>query len=333
MDTIETECAGFGAGTGTPAVTSPAMSWAVEQFLEHCRVAKRLCPNTMRAYGADLTHFAAHLAPTTAVREVDRDVIRRYARALVDGKRLKDTTVRRRIATLKVLFRWLEREEHVTLSVFHKLGLSIRVPRSLPRALDAQEMGLLLTRARAETRGREVQARHDAVLLHFVVATLFATGLRIGELVTVRLDDVHVDDGVIRVRGKGSRERQVYLPGPQAQTVLASYLSARSRIATDVERLLVTVNGSVVTAQYVRGRLAALARRAGVTRRVTPHMLRHTAATQLLEAGVDIRFVQKLLGHASIATTQIYTQVSDRSLRARLELANTLARVSGRMGG
>jgi len=159
------------------------------------------------------------------------------------------------------------------------------------------------------------------------VVALFTTGLRVGELVAVCLADMSERETAILVRGKGRRERRVFLPGREARAVLARYLAARVATCTPIDQLLVTANGVAVTTQYVRKRLRELARSAGIGRRITPHMLRHTAATQLLEAGVDIRFVQTLLGHTSIATTQIYAEVRDTALKARLARANMLARI------
>jgi integrase/recombinase XerD len=263
----------------------------------------------------------------TKVSQIDRDDVRGYARTLLDSRNLKETTVRRHIATLKVLFRWMEREELIRLSLFHGMDLSIRIPRLLPRALSAEEMCLLLRRTEREPRGLASQIHHDARLMHFVVVALFTTGLRVGELVAVCLADMSERETAILVRGKGRRERRVFLPGREARAVLARYLAARVATCTPIDQLLVTANGVAVTTQYVRKRLRELARSAGIGRRITPHMLRHTAATQLLEAGVDIRFVQTLLGHTSIATTQIYAEVRDTALKARLARANTLARI------
>ena len=179
----------------------------------------------------------------------------------------------------------------------------------------------------AEQLGRD----HAGTLLHFVVICLFATGLRVGELATVALAEIDAAEGSILVRGKGNRERRVFLPGAEAAAALRRYLDSRRAIPSPLDRLLVTLSGTAISAQHLRRRITTLAENAGLTRRVTPHMLRHTAATQLIEAGVDIRFVQKLLGHASIATTQIYTQVSDTSLKATMERADTLGKV--RRGG
>jgi len=155
---------------------------------------------------------------------------------------------------------------------------------------------------------------------------LFATGIRISELVSIPLQNASVSDASILVRGKGNRERRVYLSSGQAAKVLTDYWERRKSIP-GADWLFVRENGCRITSQYIRSRLRAVATSAGIARRVTPHMLRHSAATQLLEAGVDIRVVQRLLGHSSIATTQIYTQVTDAVLRTKLDDANTLGRL------
>ncbi|MDB4913967.1 MAG: hypothetical protein JWM95_1611 [Gemmatimonadetes bacterium] len=300
---------------------------ATVAFLAHCGGIRGLSSHTVRAYECDLKDFAATVGRQTHVSAIDRDAIRSYVNALGSVRELKQTTIKRRLATLRLFFRWLEEEEFVPLSVFHRLKLSIRLPHRLPRALREGEMRALL---RARERLSDVIPQHrpyHALLMHFVVATLFTTGLRVGELIDVRLTDVDLDEGSIHVRGKGNRERRVYLPGAQATALMKRFLQARHRVRSVSTHLLLRADGTPMSTEHLRARLARLATQAGVVRHVTPHMLRHTAATQLLEAGVDIRLVQQLLGHASIATTQIYTHVSNASLRERLTQANTLARL------
>ncbi len=303
-----------------------SLAFAVGRFLEHCRITKRLSSHTLRAYDTDLAEFSAFVGGDTAISAIDRNLLRRFAGHLFDVRGLKETTVKRRMAALKVMFRWLEVDEAVELSPFHRLDLAIRLPRRLPRALTVEEMRRLLQAAEREAQGGGSSER----MLYFVVVCLFSTGLRISELTAAKLCDVDIHEGSILVHGKGSRERKVYLPGKEAAEVLIRFVRTRERIAGEAkEQLLLTPDGQAIKPQHLRHRLGGLAKRAGIERRVTPHMLRHTAATQLIEAGVDIRFVQKLLGHASIATTQIYTQVSDSSLKTTLERANTLRRVGG----
>lgn len=302
---------------------------AVECFVDHCRVAKRLSPHTLRAYETDLAEFCAFAGKERRVAAIDRETLRGFARRLFDDRALKETTVKRRMAALKVMFRWLERDEAIALSPFHRLDMTIKLPRTLPRALSGDEIGLLIRRAEHEADVRHGQVPYRAQLMRFVVVCLFTTGLRVSELCGVHMADIDRQAAAILVRGKGNRERKVYLPSRHAATVLTDYLKARAASRPDSDKLLTSARGRPLTPQAIRRLIAELAARAGISRRVTPHMLRHTAATQLIEAGVDIRFVQKLLGHASIATTQIYTQVSDSSLKSTLARADTLGRVVG----
>ncbi|MBI5162681.1 MAG: tyrosine-type recombinase/integrase [Magnetospirillum sp.] len=294
-------------------------------FLDNCRIARTLSPHSLRAYEIDLKHAESKLGAEIAVSSIDRNVLRQYAGGMLRDEHLKETSVKRRMATLKQMFKWLEREDLLPLSPFHRLDLTIRLPRRLPRALTVGDIRKLIETSRHEA---EMRATHSAGLMHFVVTTLFVSGLRVGELTGVRLPDLDVPEGTILVRGKGNRERRVYLPGGEARTTLEGYLRGRAGVSVEDDHLLISSNGTAVSPQYIRRRLSAMAKRASISRHVTPHMLRHTAATQLIEAGVDIRFVQKLLGHASIATTQIYTQVSDSALKETLERADALGRLA-----
>jgi site-specific recombinase XerD len=294
-------------------------------FLHYCRVEKSLTPHTVRSYRSDIADFLRWRSTPLTAKAVTADMIRHYVRHSFDERALKASTIRRRLASLRLFFRWLEIRGHVDSSVFRQLELSIRLPQRLPRALSSQEARSLLHHAKREQRSEN----HDALLTYFAVVVLFTTGLRISELTAAKLADVAESEAALRVHGKGSRERWVYIPGLQAARILRRFLTSRQRTPTASDRLLIRASGVPVTAPWVRTQLRRLAHGAQLGRHVTPHMLRHTAATELLEAGVDIRFVQRLLGHASISTTQIYAHVSDSALRQRLAEANTLLRVAG----
>ena len=154
---------------------------------------------------------------------------------------------------------------------------------------------------------------------------MIATGLRIGELVALTVGDIDLDGGSIRVVGKGRRERVVYVPPGQLLSCLDNYLAQRSAAQNDP--LIANRSDCGLTTAALRDRIGRAARRAGIERRITPHMLRHTCATQLLDAGVDIRIVQRRLGHPSISTTEIYTHVSDFSLRRAICTADVIGSI------
>jgi integrase/recombinase XerD len=159
---------------------------------------------------------------------------------------------------------------------------------------------------------------------------MVATGMRVGELCKLSIDDVSPDGAVLRIQGKGARDRIAYITDAKLLHELHEIRQSRQKSEIGAGMLFVNRYGSRLRPQSVRSKLRRLANDAGLTRRVTPHMLRHTAATLLIETGVDIRFVQRLLGHSSIATTEIYTHVSDEALRLTLERANVLGALSPR---
>lgn len=302
---------------------------ACTEFLAHCRVAKKLSHHTLRAYTSDLMEFRGFAGAARPVGSVDRTLLRGYLAHLFERRGLKEASVKRRIACLKAMYRWLELEETVAISPFHRMDLRIRLPRRLPRNLGREELRRLLA-APAKRLGLP-PGRYDPKRVEratgldperigwlsclVALELLAATGVRVGELAAVRLADLDLDDGSIRVLGKGNRQRLVFLPNPEVVKLLRAWLTVRLKLSPRDAALLVTPRGYAATTQTIRAAVAAAGRDAALDRPVTPHMLRHTAATNLLEAGVDIRFVQRLLGHQSISTTEIYTAVSDESLR------------------
>jgi integrase/recombinase XerD len=166
---------------------------------------------------------------------------------------------------------------------------------------------------------------NDATTL-IAASILLSTGIRVGEIATLDCANIDLANRSIRVRGKGSRDRIVYLLGDWLPTLLIAYLDTRAFLAIKHPYLLFNRTLTPLTPAAIRYRLAHASTEAALPRPITPHMLRHAAATNLIEAGVDIRFVQVLLGHASIKTTEIYTHVTNIALRRVLEEANILDR-------
>lgn len=290
----------------------------IEQYLEHCRAVRRLASNTIAAYENDLTQFAAYL---DCGEELTATAIQSCLTRIAQDPRLGPATVRRRYAAVRAFIRATDKQ--LALEAFGTWRLSIRAPKRLPRSITKAELnGLLRT---SDTFSRVVGSTDATTRL--CLSLLAATGLRVSELCSLRLHQVQLDTGEITVLGKGSRERTVIVANASVREALAQHI--RSLDDREDANVLIFRNsrGRPMTPQCLRLRLHALVRRARLSRSVTPHMLRHTAATLLLEGGVDIRFVQRLLGHASIATTQIYTHVSDVALRSALERADVMRAV------
>lgn len=306
---------------------SPFLADYIDLYLDYCRVGKGLSDYSIKSYRCDYNDFLLFAGPEVLVDSLTKEKIIDYARFLLDVRKLKATSLKRRLASLKVLCRWLELEGHVALSPFHNLSLPIKLPKQLPRALHFNEIRALVRQSDQEQR-MGVQEQTLPSDFHLILLLLLLTGVRVGELVAIALDTVDPDRGAIKIHGKGSRERLVYITDPDVQDMLRSHCQKIrnnfARTGMTQRFLFADPYGAPLTTQDIRLALRALAVRAGLTRRITPHMLRHTAATQLLEAGVDIRFVQRLLGHAHIGTTQIYTAVSDEALRESLAKTQNL---------
>ncbi|MET3414041.1 tyrosine-type recombinase/integrase [Methylobacterium sp. 1030] len=294
---------------------------AGEAYLRHCRLERHLSLNTLAAYRQDVAELVGHFGPAD-VGGVTGQALVAYAAHLSTARGLAPATVKRRLACARGLFRWLARTAKIAADPFDGTEIRVRIPDRLPRCLTTDEMARLAR----ETGGVSALTRLATLLM-------FATGMRVGELVSVRLGDIDLDRGDIRIVGKGDRQRQVVIPGEQLTGMIRDYIRDRHAAGRATDHLFRTDDGRSLSTAAVRVRLRRLAQAAGLKRTVTPHMLRHTAATELLEAGVDIRFVQRLLGHRSILTTQIYTHVSDRALRVAIRGADVFGRLDRSDGG
>lgn len=285
----------------------------VERYLDQCRNVRRLSSHTISAYENDLRQFSAAMyrVPLSA------GSIRSCLTKIAEDSKLTPRTVKRRIASVRAFLR--STDETLALETFGNWRLSVRTPAQLPRSLARSELGTLL-RSMPSFSARDSK---DATTL-LCLNLLAATGLRVSELCSLRVSSVRPQSGEIMVIGKGARERIVIIANASVRKALSTHINSLPDRAVGTAPLFRNSRNRSLSSQCLRLRLHALARRTQIGRTVTPHMLRHTAATLLLEEGVDIRFVQRLLGHASIATTQIYTHVSDLALRTALERADVM---------
>lgn len=298
----------------------------IQRFLDHLTVERGLSPNTIAAYRRDLAKYRTFLA-TRGVADagsvndaaVAAFVAQLSASKHSDGKPYRATSVVRALSSVRSLHRFLMREGGAARDPSSGV-VRPKLPRSLPHPISVAEVIELLD---APPAGTPAGIRDRAVL-----ETLYGAGLRISELVGLDVDDVDLEEGSVRVFGKGSKEREVPL-GRYAREAIETYLvgvrpgfaSARSRSA-----LFLNQRGGRLTRQGCSKILAAHVERTGIRKHVTPHTLRHSFATHLLEGGADVRVVQELLGHASVATTQIYTLVTKEHLREVYFTAHPRAR-------
>ncbi|MBS1984287.1 MAG: tyrosine-type recombinase/integrase [Bdellovibrionales bacterium] len=287
-----------------------ALHGHIAGYVENCRSVRRLSEHTVAAYEIDLFQFSASMES----RDWSPEELRRALTRIAENKELAPASVRRKVASVRAFLKATDSD--LALQTFGNWKLNIRMPKRLPKAVPRTELNTLL-------RKRKNAPTLDDATTHLCIALLAATGLRISELCSLRLAQVRTQTGEIAVFGKGARERIAIITNKDVRKALERHIRMLPNKELDAP-LLLNSRGRPLSSQCLRLRLHSLRRRLSIRNRITPHMLRHTAATLLLEGGVDIRFVQRLLGHASIATTQIYTHVSDTALRGALERADVM---------
>ncbi|CAM4042572.1 tyrosine-type recombinase/integrase [Pseudoalteromonas byunsanensis] len=310
------------------------ISESCDQFLTYCKTNKQLSAHTIKAYRQDLATFQS-LVREQPVNEFDKKQLQNYLHKLQQTA-LSVRTIKRRIACLKAMFRWLEREELIHINPFHKADISIKVPTQLPRNIPKSSLRKMLRTARANLRIAKddsysvatlnplvTTAKHlNQLTALLVIELLFATGIRVSELVSIDIKHVLLSERKIKIFGKGQRERFVFIPSQEVVELIKAYLTFRNITSANHTLLLTNSRGKAASAHFIRKLIRETSKTAKVEK-ITPHMYRHSAACQLLESGVDIRFVQRLLGHQSILTTQLYTHVNDNALQKQITKANT----------
>ena len=287
---------------------------SVDEFLFHCRFEKNLSSNTLKAYNLDLKQFLEFVfseMKKTSIQQVDREVLRNYLQKILDNNKVK--TVKRKLATLKTLFNYLEFEDRITINPFRKMRIKIKEPFNLPRILTLNEIKKLFNTIYSlkTTCENYLSYRYKSLVRDIVVVELlFATGVRVFELCNLNKSDVNIEHNFIYIRGKGNKERIIQICHSEITAILMEY--TRLFHSTDNKNSYFFLNrlGKRLSEQSVRFMLKKYTRLANIETHVTPHMFRHTFATLLLEEGVDIRYIQRFLGHSSIMTTQIYTHVT-----------------------
>jgi len=324
----------------------PDADGVLERFLRSL-AARDASPNTVRAYRTAVGTYLAWLDERGLDwRHPERAALRGYLSILSDGH--ARSSVAQRLAAIRSFYRWSTRAGLTAGDPWAALQTP-RLPRRLPRVLDIAQVERLLDAIDEPQRGGDPDASGDeaadtvgdpsavrhalALRDRAIVETAYAAGLRIGELATAVVADLDLRRGEIRILGKGRKER-IGLLGRPARAALAAYLTAArpllvARSGATIEPAEIFVNhlGRALGVRGLRYRLERLRARAGLPIGVSPHTLRHSFATHLLDGGADLRIVQELLGHASLATTQVYTHVSPTRLRTAYEASHPRARI------
>ncbi len=282
-------------------------------YLSSLRSQKNLSKNTLKAYACDLRGFDSWLSGRRVDNLVTSD-ISTFVGVLV-AKKLRATSVRRKLACLKGLFHWLISNGLIDASPIGSEFADYRVEKRLPRVIPLNHVEMLLRAAYESvapssfsTPNVPIRSLRNIVL----VELLFALGLRVNELLSLNTQDIDISSGAVIVSGKGRKERRLFITSRQVLTLLEKYMIRRKKLITGSDALFLNQHLERISDSMVRRVFRRLCELAGLPQFYTPHFLRHTVATMMIDSGADLRTVQELLGHSSISTTQIYVHVSEK---------------------
>lgn len=304
------------------ATLAPAQRERLALYIRYLETERRLAVLSVQAYGADVVRLLA-MAGDTPAEHLSASEIRRFAGRL-HGEGLDGRSIGRMLSAWRSFFRWLVRERQAMANP----ALGVKPPRSakrLPKVLSPDEASQLLdATAKPNTSAPTVADARDLAMFEL----LYSSGLRCAELVGLDLGDVRAAEALVRVTGKGSRTREVPV-GRQALASLEVWLGVRHQMARPgCSALFVGARGERIDPRVLSSRLARWARLRGLSQHLHPHMLRHSFASHVLQSSGDLRAVQEMLGHASIASTQIYTHLDFQYLAKAYDAAHPRARRS-----
>ena len=276
----------------------------VTEYLRYCALRKELSHNTLKAYRIDLKQF---------FESVDCDIpeklqIEHYIDEL--HEKYQQKTIKRKIASIKAFYNYLEEEEIVQESPFRRIRVKFKVNIILPRIIPREEIEKLLNCMYKYTTFCRKKDYNSALRDIAVIELLFATGARVYEVSNIKADCIDLSSGQVRFMGKGSKERCVQIADSKILKLLRKYYDANLSEIEKSGYFFINRYGKRFSEESIREMLSHYTSRAGITRKITPHMFRHSFATFLIEEGVDISCVQHILGHSSIKTTQIYIHIA-----------------------
>lgn len=276
----------------------------VKKYLEYCEFRKELDWNTLKAYRIDLKQFFEYVQEDMP----EKNKIEEYITEL--HKKYKQKTIKRKIASIKAYYNYLEECEIIEDSPFRKIRVKFKETTVLPRVIPREEIELLLNYMYSRENVHSNKTYKYWLRDIAVVETLFATGARVYEISHIKLDCINLNTGLIKIMGKGGKERYIQVAAPEILDILKKYYEYNSEAIKTSGFFFVNSRGNRYTEQSIRLMLKKYTNLAGIKRNITPHMFRHSFATYLIEEEVDVTYVQQILGHSSIKTTQIYIHIA-----------------------
>lgn len=280
----------------------------IAEYLEYCKYRKRLNAKTLKAYRIDLTQFELFCSDT--IDYASKNTVDKFITDL--HKQYKPKTVKRKTASLKAFFHYMEYQEYLDENPFSKIDIRFREAKLLPKTIPFHSIQMFLRTLYAQKDQAESEYQFRCCIRDIaVIELLFATGMRISELCSLKPSDIDLESNNILIYGKGAKERIIQLGNQEVISALVLYQETFREEIEICGYFFVNRLRHKLSDQSVRFMINRYTELAGITQHITPHMFRHSFATLLLEQDVDIRYIQKMLGHSSISTTEIYTHVSN----------------------
>ena len=290
------------------------LNLTAEEYISFCTNRKNLDQKTIKSYRIDLRQYQEYIQTNSLIWH-EKSSIECYINLM--HSRYKPKSVKRKIASVKTFFHYLEIEEILEINPFHKIQIKYKEPFILPKTIPINHIEAIINYAYGQYKkattayGKKVALRNILIL-----ELLFATGMRISELCSLRTQQIDFHDYIIKIYGKGSKERLIQICNANVRRLIDKYIKIIE--SEEHEYLFINRLHNRLSEQSVRYMINDYAKNAHISKHITPHMFRHSFATLLLEEDVDIRYIQQMLGHSSITTTQIYTHTSINKQRAIL---------------
>jgi len=280
----------------------------VKEYIEYCKYRKRLDNKTLKAYQIDLNQYL--LFCTNLTDCMSKDIVDQFITTL--HKQYKPKTIKRKIASLKAFFHYMEYKEFVNENPFSKLDIHFREAKLLPKTIPFHSIQAFLSTLYAQKELAKTNYQLRCSIRDIaIVELLFATGMRVSELCSLKPSDIDLKSNNILIYGKGAKERILQIGNSEVISALTLYQETFQKDMEVCGYFFVNRLQHKLSDQSVRFMINRYAELAGIDQHITPHMFRHSFATLLLEQDVDIRYIQRMLGHSSISTTEIYTHVSN----------------------
>ena len=279
------------------------------EYLKFCEKRKNLDPKTVNSYRIDLTQYDTFITQYH-LEWIEKNSIEHYIDQL--HCKYKPKSVKRKIASLKAFFHYLETEDIISINPFHKIQIRYKDPFLLPKIIPINQINTIIQYAyNKHSQANTLYERKATLRNILIIELLFATGMRISELCSLTLKQIDFFDFIIKIYGKGSRERLIQICNNDIQRIMNKYKESYLQDEGNTDSyFFINRLHNRLSEQSVRNMIKTYAKDASIPQLITPHMFRHSFATLLLEEDVDIRYIQQLLGHSSITTTQIYTHTS-----------------------